>query len=157
MARNLVEQPRDPQKNGKNDGGSAQRSGRLRWAEVLARYELWDDLIAATDSGALDWSDVPLERKEKAYTLGLAYAAKGDQAKLAEQIDALKALAAEEAKSPHDGGSPGRDSATASPQTRRPWPSWKVPAPGQGRRRPGVRPASPRRPRCDPRRWPAPT
>ena len=34
VARNLVEQPRDPQKNGPNDGGSAQRSGRLRWAEI---------------------------------------------------------------------------------------------------------------------------
>ena len=92
VARNLVEQPRDPNKNGKNDGGSPQRNGRIRWAEVLTRYELWDDLIAATSSNALDWSDIPLERKENAYTLGLAHAAKGDQAKLAEQIAALKAI-----------------------------------------------------------------
>jgi peroxiredoxin len=92
VARNLVEQPRDPNKNGKNDGGSAQRSGRARWSEVLTRYELWDDLIAATTSGALDWSDVPLERKERASTLGLAYAAKGDQSKLAEQITALRSI-----------------------------------------------------------------
>ena len=59
VARNLVEQPRDPQKNGPNDGGSPQRSGRLRWSEILARYELWDDLIEATTSGALDWSNIP--------------------------------------------------------------------------------------------------
>lgn len=98
VARNLVEQPRDPDKNGKNDGGSSQRSGRLRWAEILTRYELWDDLIAATTSNALDWSDIPIERKEKAYTLGLAYAAKGDHAKLDEQVAALKALAGEDAK-----------------------------------------------------------
>jgi peroxiredoxin len=98
VARNLVEQPRDPQKNGKNDGGSPQRNGRLRWAEVLARYELWDDLIAATSSGALDWSDIPLEKKERAYTLGLAHAAKGDAAKLADQVAALKALEAEQTK-----------------------------------------------------------
>src|SRR5579864_3938909 len=78
VARDLVEQPRDPNKNGKNDGGSSQRSGRLRWSEVLVRYELWDDLIAATTSGALDWSDIPIEQRERAYTLGLAYAAKGD-------------------------------------------------------------------------------
>ena len=99
VARNLVEQPRDPNRNGKNDGGSPQRNGRLRWAEVLTRYELWDELIAANDSGTLDWSDVPIERREKAYTLGLAYAAKGDEAKLAKQVAALKALAAEESKS----------------------------------------------------------
>ena len=90
VARNLVEQPRDPQKNGPNDGGSPQRSGRLRWAETLIRYELWDDLIAATESGALDWTDLGPEKTEKAYSLGLAYAAKGDQGKLAEQINALK-------------------------------------------------------------------
>ena len=90
VARNLVEQPRDPQKNGPNDGGSPQRSGRLRWVETLIRYELWDDLIAATISGALDWTDINPEKVERAYSLGLAYAAKGDQARLAEQIAALK-------------------------------------------------------------------
>ena len=82
VARNLVEQPRDPGKNGPNDGGSAQRSGRSRWAEILTRYELWDDLIAATTTGALDWSKIPLEQEQKAYTLGLAYAAKNEQPKL---------------------------------------------------------------------------
>ncbi len=90
VARNLVEQPRDPQKNGPNDGGSPQRSGRLRWVETLVRYELWDDLIAATESGALDWTNLGPEKVEKAYTLGLAYAAKGDDAKLTEQITFLK-------------------------------------------------------------------
>ena len=95
VARNLVEQPRDPNKNGKNDGGSPQRSGRARWSELLVRYELWDDLIAATESKALDWSDIPQERKEKLYTLGLAYAAKGDRKKLDEQIAGLKTLQAE--------------------------------------------------------------
>jgi peroxiredoxin len=98
VARNLVEQPRDPNRNGKNDGGSPQRNGRLRWAEILTRYELWDDLIAANTSGALDWSDIPIERREKAYTLGLAYAARKDAARLAEQVAALRVLAAEEAK-----------------------------------------------------------
>jgi peroxiredoxin/Flp pilus assembly protein TadD len=91
IARNLVEQPRDPADNGPKDGGSAQRVGRLRWAEVLARYELWDDLIAATESGRIDWSDLPEEKSSKAYHLGLAYAAKGEKDKLNAQIDALVA------------------------------------------------------------------
>jgi peroxiredoxin len=98
VARNLVEQPRDPAKNGPNDGGSAQRSGRARWSEILARYELWDDLIAATTSGALDWSNIPDELEQKAYTLGLAYAAKNDLAKLAVQIEALRKLTSPGAK-----------------------------------------------------------
>lgn len=98
VARNLVEQPRDPQKNNINDGGSAQRSGRIRWAELLTRYELWEDLIAATTSGALDWSDIPIERMQRAYTLGQAYAARNDPKNLAEQIAALKKNDASEAK-----------------------------------------------------------
>ena len=98
VARNLVEQPRDPQKNQVNDGGSAQRSGRIRWAEVLTRYELWDDLIAATTSGAIDWSEIPLEKVQKAYTLGQAYAAKNDPKKLSEQIEVLKTLKTDDAK-----------------------------------------------------------
>ena len=99
VARNLAEQPRDPGKNGPNDGGSAQRSGRARWSEILTRYELWDDLIAVTTSGALDWSSLPIELEEKAYTLGLAYAAKNDQGKLAAQIEALRKLTSPGAKS----------------------------------------------------------
>jgi peroxiredoxin len=92
VARNLVELPRDPARSTKDDEGSAQRAGRGRWAEVLIRYELWDDLLAADASGALDWSDVPAERIARAYALGLAYAARQDKARLAEQVAALKAL-----------------------------------------------------------------
>ena len=99
VARNLVEQPRDPAKNGPNDGGSPQRSGRSRWAEILTRYELWDDLIAATTEGALDWSNIPIEVEQKSYTLGLAYAAKNEQAKLAAQIEGLRKLSSPGAKS----------------------------------------------------------
>jgi len=106
VARNLVEQARDPQKNGPNDGGSAQRVGRLRWAEVLARYELWDDLIAATTSGAIDWTEIAAEKVEKIRSLGLAYAARGDQARLDEQVKALAALLAEEAKKATGGKAP---------------------------------------------------
>ena len=100
VARNLVEQPRDPQKNGPNDGGSSQRSGRLRWSEALVKYELWDDLIAANASGALDWSEVPAEQTEKHHGLGLAYAAKGDDAKLALEIAALRAIVEKETPKP---------------------------------------------------------
>ncbi len=98
VARNLVEQPRDPDKNGPRDGGSSQRSGRIRWAEVLSRYELWDDLIEADRSGVLDWSNLPVEQVQKAYMLGQAYAAKSDAKHLEEQIGKLRGLLAEETK-----------------------------------------------------------
>ena len=110
VARNLVEEPRDPRKNGPNDGGSCQREGRARWSEVLVRFELWDDLVAATTAGALDWSDLPLEKVQRAYTLGLAYAAKGDRDRLAEQVAALRTLADAKAKA---GAAPGAAAALA--------------------------------------------
>ena len=120
VARNLVEEPRDPSKNGPNDGGSAQRSGRARWVEVLTRYELWDELLEADRTGALDWSSVPVEQVQRALALGQAYAAKSDAAGLAKQIDRLKELAASEAKGgPRRGERPGQalassDGATAA-------------------------------------------
>jgi peroxiredoxin/tetratricopeptide (TPR) repeat protein len=98
VARDLVEQPRDPKRNNKTDGGSPQRNGRARWSELLVRYELWDDLIAVTEAEDLDWSDIPLEKKERAHTLGIAYAHKGERTKLVEQIDLLKSLQAPETK-----------------------------------------------------------
>ncbi len=99
MAKNLVEQPRDPNKNGPNDGGSPQRNGRLRWAELLERYEMWPELIEATTTGKIDWSDIAFEKQRKAYSLGLAYAATDQTPKLSEQINALKeALPKKDAK-----------------------------------------------------------
>ena len=92
VARNLVDQPRDPVKNNATDGGSAARSGRLRWSEVLVKFELWDALLVATQSGQLDWSEQPAEQVERAYTLGLAAAGKHDQAGLDAQVEALRAL-----------------------------------------------------------------
>ncbi len=121
VARNLVEQPRDPQKNGVNDGGSPQRVGRIRWAETLEKYELWDELISATESGALDWSDIPLEQKDKHHALGLAHAAKGDATKLEAEIAALKALQPKEAPKAEP-AKPGQPAPPTPPAQRRSTP-----------------------------------
>lgn len=106
VARNLVEQPRDPQKNQKDDGGSPQRSGRARWSELLVRYELWDDLITATESESLDWSDLLSERKDRHTTLGLAHAHKGDRERLTREIEALTRLGEPDPMPPVDPGKP---------------------------------------------------
>ncbi|WP_152050940.1 redoxin domain-containing protein [Tautonia marina] len=92
VARDLVEQPRDPKKNNAKSGGHPQREGRRRWTEALIAFERWDDLLDATASGALDWSDEPIEQLKQAHSLGLAHAARGDLNALDEQIAALKAL-----------------------------------------------------------------
>ena len=91
VASNLIDQPRDPIKNASTDGGSAAQSGRLRLAEVLTKFELWDRLINLTLGGQIDWSDQPAEQVERAYTLGLAYAGKHDLAGLTAQVEALRA------------------------------------------------------------------
>lgn len=74
VARNLVEQPRDPKLNNPRQGDSAQRYGRQRWMETLARFELWAELARAIDSGELDFSDEPDERLNRLHALGLARA-----------------------------------------------------------------------------------
>ena len=121
VASNLVEQPRDPQKNRQEDGGSAQRSGRMRWAELLSRYEKWGELIEATNAGRLDWSDLPLEQVQKAYFLGQAFAAQGDRAGVVEQIQALEALKPkpEEKKKAKEEGEKAEGQKDESAQIRR--------------------------------------
>jgi len=92
IARNLVEQPRDSEKNNATDGGSACRSGRLRWSELLDKFEFWDAAVAATLDQTLDWSDQPAEKVERAYILGLAYAARKNQGGLDGQVETLRGL-----------------------------------------------------------------
>ena len=83
---------------------------------------------------ALDWSDIPFEQQQEAYTLGLAYAAKNDQAKLVlDQINVLKKQTGGEARA-------------SSPN----WKGWVL-ARGRSARR-SI--SSPRRLPCGPRLWP---
>jgi len=100
VARDLVDQPRDPGKNHKNDGGSSQRSGRARLTELYVKYELWDDLIRDVETGLLDFSEVPQERRMRWQALGQAAWAKGDKALLGKQIAAAKAVVDEQEKKP---------------------------------------------------------
>ena len=93
VARNLVEQPRDPAKNGPNDGGSPQRSGRARWSEILTRYELWDDLIAATTQRGARLVEHSLRARAESVHARVWPMPPGTSLdKLAAQIEALRKL-----------------------------------------------------------------
>ena len=92
VARDLVDQPRDPAKNHKNDGGSSQRSGRARLTELYLKYELWDDLIRDSQNGLLDYSDLPIEQRMKWQALGQAAFAKSDKALVNKQIAEVKVI-----------------------------------------------------------------
>lgn len=98
VAKDLVDQPRDPGKNHKNDGGSSQRSGRARLTEIYVKYELWDDLLRDVQNGLLDFSDVPQEERMKWQALGRAAVAKGDKALVEKQIAEVQAVIAAQNK-----------------------------------------------------------
>jgi len=94
-ARNLVEVPRDPQSNNKDQGWSAQRLGRISLLRTLLRFERWDDVLA---DAHLDWSDHPAERALDLYGRGIALLQKGLRDPSRDLADKLDAHAAEAAK-----------------------------------------------------------
>jgi peroxiredoxin len=103
LAKNMIELPRHPKYNtlgvkedgtpyGRNFGSSA--AGRRRLYEVLTNYELWDEIIALSDTVYLEPTDLPAEQVKRLRTLGVAYFSKGDAANGKQQIAALEALKA---------------------------------------------------------------
>lgn len=88
LARNMIELPRHPRYNSLN-GGSA-HFGRLRLFEVLARYELWDELIDLCNTPYLEPSDKPSEQVARLRALGVAYLRKGDIPRGIESIRGLE-------------------------------------------------------------------
>lgn len=87
LAKNMVELPRHPQYNTVSRGSAAE--GRRRLFQVLMDYELWDDLLALTDSAYLDPTDQQDQQKKRLYARGIAFFSKGD---LAHGQDILPAL-----------------------------------------------------------------
>ena len=97
FARNLIELPRDPGRNTKGDGGSAQRLGRFCLMKTCVRFELWRELLA---DRSLDWSDVPQEKAWRAYSRGLSHLGLGEREASLAEADELDRIAAEAAKKP---------------------------------------------------------
>jgi peroxiredoxin len=95
FARNLIELPRDPKRNTKDDGGSAQRLGRLCLMKTCVRFELWRELLA---DRSLDWSDLPQEKAWRAYSRGLAHLGLGERDGALAEAGELDRIAAEAAK-----------------------------------------------------------
>ncbi len=85
LAKNMIEQPRHPALNTITNGGSSAHYGRARLIEVLNRYELWDEAVAAcegTHEGThLEPTDQFDEQVKRLRMLGRAYLGKGDTAK----------------------------------------------------------------------------
>ncbi len=89
LAKNLVELPRHPRYNSLGGSGSS-RLGRHRLFQFLAQYELWDELIALSQTPYLERTDIENEQIRHHRAVGSAWLAKGDLAQAKTQIAALQ-------------------------------------------------------------------
>ncbi|WP_339688580.1 redoxin domain-containing protein [Gimesia maris] len=72
LAKNMTELPQHPKYNTFKKRGSA-KYGRMRLLQVLRTYELWDDLIALSQTPYLEPTDEEEEQINRLRYLGLAY------------------------------------------------------------------------------------
>ena len=76
-SKNMIELPRHPRYNQLPGGGSAQY-GRARLYDVLISYELWDELLALSDTVYLEPTTVYDEQIKRLRYIGVARFGRGD-------------------------------------------------------------------------------
>jgi len=100
LARNMIEMPRHPEYNSlaKPDApteygkrGSA-RYGRTRLLETLLRYEMWDEIISASQTVYLEKTTIPEEQAKRLAAVGMAHYALGQGEKGTEILTRLDEL-----------------------------------------------------------------
>jgi peroxiredoxin/cytochrome c-type biogenesis protein CcmH/NrfG len=74
-ARNLLAAPRDPESNTDTNYG-AFNQGMIALVRALVKFERWDDLLAASNSAAIPWRDIPADKNLRAFAETLAYIGK---------------------------------------------------------------------------------
>jgi len=89
LAKNMIDLPRHPKYNRLAGKGSSQY-GRTRLFDLLVLYELWDELLAASETHYLDPTDIPDEQVKRLRYMGVAYFSKGDLTNAQIQIDRLE-------------------------------------------------------------------
>ncbi len=77
LAKNMTELPRHPKYNTLSRRGST-TYGRMRLFQVLSEYELWDDLIALSQTPYLEPTSKSSEQANRLRHLGRAYFGKGN-------------------------------------------------------------------------------
>lgn len=113
IAQNLTELPRHPKWNHLGKGGSSSAYGRVRLAEALVRWELWDRAMAEAERGHLEPTDNRAHETLRLFTLGYSRLMKtGDAEGVGDVIAALEQLRAatsvERAKAADDAESKAR-------------------------------------------------
>jgi len=96
LAKNMSELPRHPKFNTLTKGSA--NYGRQRLPEVLTKYELWDELIALSNSPYLETGEKEADQLKHLRMVGMGWYRKGDVVKGDEQLaeaqrrlDAVKA------------------------------------------------------------------
>jgi peroxiredoxin len=91
IGENLIEIPRHPKLNKIEDGGHASREGRSRLFEILVKWELWDELLARSETYLAPSGNDDDEVKRLRAT-GAAFFAKNDRDAGEKCIAGLEAL-----------------------------------------------------------------
>jgi peroxiredoxin len=77
LAQNMIELPRHPKYNVLTKSGCSSSFGRTRLFEVLATFELWDELIGLANSHYLEPTEIDREQVKRLRHLGQAYLRSG--------------------------------------------------------------------------------
>ncbi len=77
LAKNMTSLPRHPKYNTLDRGGSAQL-GRSRLWDALVKFELWDELLALTETPYLDMTEKETEQQKRLRHIVLALYRKGE-------------------------------------------------------------------------------
>jgi peroxiredoxin/rhodanese-related sulfurtransferase len=119
LAKNMIELPRHPKYNQLKKKKSAYY-GRLRLYEVLNRFELWDELIALTETPYLEETELHSEQVKRIRYIGRAYFKKGDVEQGKAQLAILESLIQDEESASEQDTSESKEKANSKkePDTR---------------------------------------
>lgn len=99
VAAGLIQVPRHPRQNKITDAGSCTRFGRERLLEVLVRWEMWEEILAADAAGLLEpLADMPDLEAKRLRALGAAGFGTGDWTVACSAIHVLEEMAAKDPK-----------------------------------------------------------
>lgn len=88
-AHDLLAAPRDPESNTDTNYG-AFNEGMTALVRALVKFERWDDLLAASNSTAIPWREIPEDKNLRAFAETMAYIGKGNLVNARARLQDLK-------------------------------------------------------------------
>lgn len=93
LAKNMLELPQHPKFNDFSMKEMCScKYGRTRLTQVLETFEMWDELIALSETGYLPPTDIPDLQASRLRLLGVAHYRAGDAAELKKRIEELEEI-----------------------------------------------------------------